>query len=321
MRKLKGKWLAPLLNFEANAYLHSLDSKGVFAAGLLSIRKRLQERFYPSVAVFSADLASLFTSEIGVESAGDTAELQEQISGRASGLSLEQREKRKLAKRIIKAIQPALEDAIRKESELNRKPFENELKELDVILDHSVMSRRDSIEGDTEIETAIPETERVEPEVDAMEGLEATGPVPEDTTESKPAEESAPDQETGPEGTTVEETVPVEENAPVEEAKSNINVIYRRHPTPVLTEEDQQLPLARGGIPWYMEPFDPVGTTIHEERWTGRDVMRGMSEELSELDEDELKDLVEDEVSQDATTAPTDAGKPKQRRTRRGRFA
>jgi NuA3 HAT complex component NTO1 len=113
-----------------------LDGKGTFAAGLLCIRKRLEERFYPSVASFSADLASLFTSEIGVESAGDTAELQEQIAGRASGLSIEQREKRKLAKRIIKAIQPALEDAIRKESELNRKPFEKELKELDVILDY-----------------------------------------------------------------------------------------------------------------------------------------------------------------------------------------
>lgn len=316
-RKLKGKLLA--LYFDYGANCHRLDSKGVFAAGLLSIRQRLQERFYPSVAVFSADLASLFTSEIGVESAGDTAELQEQISGRASGLSLEQREKRKLAKRIIKAIQPALEDAIRKESELNRKPFENELKELDVILDHSVMSRRDSIEGDTEIETGIPETEQVETQVDAMEGVEASGPVSDALAESKPAdvEEAVPDQEPGPEEATAEEPVPVEE------AKPNVNAIYRRHPTPVLTEEDQQLPLARGGIPWYMEPFDPVGTTIHEERWTGRDVMRGMSEELSELDEDELKDLVEEELGQDTTNTPADTGKAKKniRRTRRGRFA
>jgi NuA3 HAT complex component NTO1 len=36
-------------------------------------------------------------------------------------------------------------------------------------------------------------------------------------------------------------------------------------------------------------------TTIYEERWTGRDVLRGMSEELSELDEDELEDLGGDE--------------------------
>jgi NuA3 HAT complex component NTO1 len=56
-----------------------------------------------------------------------------------------------------------------------------------------------------------------------------------------------------------------------------------------------------------MQPFDPVGTTIHEERWTGRDVMRGMSEELSELDEDELKDLVDDEMEGESAPADTAA--------------
>lgn len=281
-----------------------------------SIRKRLQERFYPSVASFSADLASLFTSEIGVAPAGDTAALQEQISGRAPELSLEQREKRKLAKRIIKSIQPALEDAIRKESELNRKPFEKELKELDVILDHSVMSRRDSIEfeGDTELVADEPDT-KVEP----MEGVESTGPATEtvaESMESHPVEDETENgQKLAPEDATTEEAVS-------NETKPNINATYRRHPTPVLTEEDQQLPLAQGGIQWYMQPFDPIGTTIHEERWTGRDVMRGMSEELSELDEDELKDLVDDELDPGAKNAPANAGQlPKDvRRTRRGRF-
>jgi NuA3 HAT complex component NTO1 len=267
---------------------------------LLSIRQRLKERFYPSVAAFSADLASLFTSEIGVEPAGDTAELQAQISGRAPELSLEQREKRKLAKRIIKVIQPSLEDAIRKESELNRKPFEKELKELDVILDHSVMSRSgDSVEpeGDTEL-SGHP---------DAMEGVEETLPTTEAPTEAQPADEQLP------EAPGAEELPPAED--PVKSAPT-----YYRHPTPVLTEQDQQLPLAMGGIQWYMQPFDPVGTTIHEERWTGRDVMRGMSEELSELDEDELeglKDLVDDGDLKGQTTSTPAASQQNTRRTRR----
>ncbi|KAJ5581219.1 hypothetical protein N7450_007520 [Penicillium hetheringtonii] len=261
-----------------------LDGKGVFAAGLQSIRKRLNERFYPSVASFSADLASLFTSEIGVGPAGDTAELQAQISGRAPELSLKQREKRKLAKRIIKAIQPALEDAIRKESELNRKPFEKELKELDVILDHSVLSAEP--EGDTEFDIGPSETK-----FEAMEGVEPT------TTATDGAE--APDKSEIADAPVDKEVVPTDENGAgsglTDEAKPQRGLFYRRHPTPVLTDEDQRLPLAQGGIQWYMQPFDPTGTTIHEERWTGRDVMRGMSEELSELDEDELKDLVEEE--------------------------
>ncbi|CAG7991825.1 unnamed protein product [Penicillium salamii] len=255
-----------------------LDGKGVFAMGLLSIRERLNQRFYPSVAAFSSDLASLFTSEIGVEPAGDTAELQAQISGRAPELSLEQREKRKLAKRIIKVIQPSLEDAIRKESELNRKPFEKELKELDVILDQSVMSRGGysvEPEGDSELP--------VDP--DAMEGVEQTGPATEAQTEAQTAPDQPPPE--APDATEAPSTQEPPTNAPA----------YYRHPTPVLTEQDQQLPLAVGGIQWYMQPFDPVGTTIHEERWTGRDVMRGMSEELSDMDEEELeglKDMVDD---------------------------
>lgn len=281
-----------------------LDGKGTFAAGLFSIRQRLNERFYPSVASFSADLASLFTSEIGVGPAGDTAELQAQISGRAPELSIEQREKRKLAKRIIKAIQPALEDAIRKESELNRKPFEKELKELDVILDHSVLSAEP--EGDTEFDIGPHDTK---PE--AMEGVEPTTTTttvaeaaPETQAQAKTTElNGAPN---GEEAVAPDEAVAEPEL--VEETKPNAGPIYRRHPTPVLTEADQRLPLAQGGIQWYMQPFDPIGTTIHEERWTGRDVMRGMSEELSELDEDELKDLVEEELDQDPTKAPAGAG-------------
>jgi NuA3 HAT complex component NTO1 len=46
-----------------------------------------------------------------------------------------------------------------------------------------------------------------------------------------------------------------------------------------------------GGVPWYLEHFDPVGTTVHEERYTGREVLRGMSEELSDMDEDTLTEL------------------------------
>lgn len=258
-------------------------------------------------------MASLFTSEIGVGPADDTAQLQAQISGRAPELSVEQREKRKLAKRIIKSIQPALEDAIRKESELNRKPYEKELKELDVILDHSVMSRRgDSAEpeGDTELDLAPADTK-----VEAMEGVEATAHG-NHILDAPQADEAVPSREIATEDSVHGGHIPEQETKP------NINVITKRHPTPILSEEDQELPLAQGGIQWYMEPFDPNGTTIHEERWTGRDVMRGMSEELSELDEDELKDLVEDELEPGASGAVAGTAGHKQqsaRQTRRSR--
>ncbi|PYH93350.1 PHD finger domain protein [Aspergillus ellipticus CBS 707.79] len=279
-----------------------LDSKAIFKQGLMSIREKLQERYYSSIASFSADLAHIFTTEIGVQPAGDTAELQMQISGRAPELSLEQREKRKLAKRIIKAIQPALEDAIRKESELNRKPFEQELKELDLMLENSVLSRRGSEVGsaehggDEKVELSeLPngttqKVEEVVEEVDVTAKSEPTTVQP--TIEDEPVVD-------GDNGTVEDDSQPSKQ--PEEAQKEPLT-------PPPSFKGDQQYPLAQGGIQWYMQPFDPIGTTIHEERWTGRDVMRGMSEELSELDEEELKDLVEeDELEGQTVNASNDA--------------
>ncbi|KAI9930121.1 hypothetical protein ASPWEDRAFT_56799 [Aspergillus wentii DTO 134E9] len=350
-----------------------LDGKRIFREGLMSIRSKVEQRFYTSVAAFSADLAGVFTSEIGVQPAGDTAELQMQISGRAPELSLEQREKRKLAKRIIKAIQPGLEDAIRKESELNRKPFEKELKELDNLLEHNVLFRRDSfvdsagpagedspektdlpngteekVDGDEEpakselregahVNTLPDQTgDTVMPDADA-ETTHPPEPAGESQKQDVPTTEApapeAPMTETAAEAPAQEPQEPENPSADVpsatvestgeiqpaatEETKNDSDtpdvsgeqaVAQKGPPTPPLSfQGDQQLPLSQGGVQWYMQPFDPVGTTIHEERWTGRDVMRGMSEELSELDEEELKDLVDDEVEGTTTNGTTTA--------------
>ncbi|EDN08155.1 bromodomain and PHD finger-containing protein [Histoplasma capsulatum] len=351
----------------------ALDGKAVFRSGLLSIRSKLEQRVYTSVSSFSRDLANVFTSEIGVESVGDTAELQLQIMERAPELSLEQREKRKLAKRIIKAIQPALEDSLRKESELSGKPFEKELKDLDDLLENSVHSRRASMAA-TPRETTndvditkryqLVNGKKTDPEDDWI-------PAPETATESQPAE---PEEriENGDQDVTIVDVngetasgheakgVPVSKTnglaisiptviSPVSqptdgrinnEAAGSSRDGRMASPTSPVSPADSLVskdppPLSLGGIQWYMQPFDPIGTTVHEERWTGREVLRGMSEELSEIGEDELRDLVGDEppdyapdllsgvpgtnrdVDIPADAAVADALKPKTHKTRR----
>lgn len=62
-----------------------------------------------------------------------------------------------------------------------------------------------------------------------------------------------------------------------------------------------------GGVPWYAEAFSPHGTTIYEERWGGRDVLRSMSEDFSELGEDDLQNLLDADMGQ--TIAVTSNGK------------
>ncbi|OJD11930.1 hypothetical protein AJ78_07403 [Emergomyces pasteurianus Ep9510] len=312
----------------------TLDGKAVFRLGLLSIRSKLEQRAYTSVSSFSRDLANVFTSEIGVESVGDTAELQMQISGRAPELSLEQREKRKLAKRIIKAIQPALEDSLRKESELNGKPFEKELKDLDALLENSVLSRRSSlvatsgeatndlepmalyplvngIKSDNEsgkMEVSEPATKPLlaEPEVQAVEQnkdvtmVDVNGDT-ETGHDAKPGSISETNgilteipRKASPTSQHIEGRA---KNEAGSTSSGGVQMTAPTSPAPrvVSLDTEDQAPLSQGGIQWYMQPFDPVGTTVHEERWTGREVLRGMSEELSEIGEDELRNLVGDE--------------------------
>ena len=338
----------------ADLHRSRLDGKGIFRQGLSSIRAKLEERYYTSISTFSSELASVFTSEIGVQPAGDTAELQMQIAGRAPELSLEQREKRKLAKRIIKSIQPALEDAIKKESELHRRPFEQELKDLDVMFENSVLSRRGSEVGEPMEEDELPKPETSEHTDNGMEdrveevenNTDQAAKEPSDTAHVPEPSEQEPQETPMVDAEETQNTEPLVKTqkqppadlgtdmpsitqetqelapevvstavqpSPAEPATNGEPEKYtdpslpasNNHPIdapngpltpPPSFKGDQQHPLAQGGIQWYMQPFDPIGTTIHEERWTGRDVMRGMSEELSELDEDELKDLVDDEL-------------------------
>ncbi|MCJ1396989.1 nuA3 HAT complex component nto1 [Xylographa trunciseda] len=300
----------------------ALDGKGTFRLGLALIRERMEERFYTSVSTFSTDLGTVFSAGIGMSAVADTAEVQSQIIDDRSrkDLSAEQKEKRKLAKRIIKAIQPALEDAMRKESELCRRPFEKELRDLDLLLETSISSRRDSMTGSVLEDVS-------DDDADGSKHLATNGHVA-DAAEPIPATQSTA-------ATTADKALPNGGHAhsPLHVASasefglvpaltngttqslhyhpgdSNNNADPNAHhlaephpppPTPPLSSSsDPASALSAGGIPWYMEPFDPAGTTVHEERWTGREVARGMSEELSDMDEEEVDGLVDGEVDVD----------------------
>jgi len=328
-----------------------LDGKGTFRPGLAKIRERLDERFYTSVSTFSADLGTVFSSGIGMSNVTDTAEVQSQIIVDRSrkDLSSEQKEKRKLAKRIIKAIQPALEDAMRKESELCRKPFEKELRDLDLLLETSISSRRDSLaslieypsEEDAEerkhgvngqlnggamevnqpTATSIQHTSNealangnIDPAIlgdtsaltsapssALTNGISSAAAEPIPSKEPGPAHQRTPeDSSSNPSVNGITHEVPPTNTPdpitnPTEPAPTNQD--HHEPPTPPLSSaSDTATALFAGSIPWYMEPFDPVGTTVFEERWTGREVARGMSEELSDMDEDELDGLVDADV-------------------------
>jgi NuA3 HAT complex component NTO1 len=321
-----------------------LDSKHVFKDGLKSIRGKLNSRSYTSVAVFSADLANVLSSDLGVEAA-NTAELQEQVSGRAIDMTVEQRERRKLAKRIVKAVQPALEEALRNESELSGRPFEKQIRELDMMLDNSILSRRESFSGSTngeEIEIrallkpingghstlqikvrgdeigqhgvggngmTFTVGKQSEPhDVDMVDAPNETGDELDGSIAQLNGELSADAAQIVAANTPPPSTNGAKGDGPHGSANlpHNSNASAPEPPTPPLSLGGlQQSTLVSGGIPWYVEPFDPDGTTIHEERWTGPEVLREMSEELTDIDDEELEGLGGedyDATQQDLTT-------------------
>lgn len=66
--------------------------------------------------------------------------------------------------------------------------------------------------------------------------------------------------------------------------------------------------LSEGGVPWYLQGFDLKGTSAVEEQWTGRDAVRSLSEELTDMDDDALKDLEFDVDDDTITASPVNAG-------------
>ena len=303
----------------------------MFREALLNIRAKLADRSYTSVTPFSADLVQVFSSDLGVE-ASNTAEFQAQVDGRAVNMSFEQKEKRKLAKRIVKAIQPALEAAVRKESELNGRPYAQQMKEMDEMLFSRRASMADSIleeEFSTEPAKLTNGTNHLTPSlrggeadiemVDPPHSQLQNGHSPNQEANNTLLDTSVPDavDEDGEDLVAAgsiaqlngELTADTEQSlaahtppASTNGIKKAANIAHTTHakkqspapepPTPPLSlAENQQAAMVQGGIPWYVAQFDPDGTTIHEERWTGPEVLREMSEELSEMDEEELQGL------------------------------
>lgn len=302
---------------------HSYDGKGVFSEGFSSIQTKLDEKYYTSVQTFSEDMAAVFSSVIGFTTITNVGDAEHQLSGVAhNSLTAEQKEKKKLAKRIIKAIQPLFEDALRKESDLAGRPFERELPDLETLLDQRLGRRpsaAETLQRTMEVESVGTADAEGEPDDELLNGAMAEevakdkdaiqhAPTPDenaadhnDGARDDAADEAAIAAQLGQDAMHIATNGEKHDGDAMEVDQVGNGEEKRPAPlTPPRSENDLLAPLKEGGIPWYMEAFDPKGTTVHEERWSGREVLRDMSEELSELDDDELNGLADSEAAQPA---------------------
>ena len=295
-----------------------LDSKAVYGEALTAMQTRINERYYSSVTTFFTDFAKIFEDDIGF----DASDLSNQ---QALGVrpptridDVEHRERRTLARRIMKQVYILLQSALRKESELLGRPFEQQMKEMDALLFSRRPSFAEGLESNGQAETNgdldqdvemadVPTPSKNEPQDLPLTSIEDHA----DTTETGGAD----DVDTPVEGVAVNDTLKVNgltEHTPPASTNGNMKheaALAQDSPTenanaiqpptpPISTKGANHNPLVHGGIPWYVEAFDPHGTIVQEERWTGKDVLRDLSEELSDMDEEELHDLgVEDGIA------------------------
>jgi NuA3 HAT complex component NTO1 len=327
-----------------------LDIKNVFKEGLFKIQTKLSNRYYVLATTLAQDLSSVFSIGIEVGPKPETVQTagQEHTSP-SKNAAFDIRERRKLAKRIIKAVQPQLETAVRAEADITRKSTDTMVHDLEALLDACLHTRQEPAPDGTAVhqtrdETAVDSTangigggqngrpgsngmdEKTEANAhgDQMEVDLYDEDAPGEEVDDADLFQSNPNAANGESmhtnGDTHEETEEIVGQAksryPGNGVKSSdtppdtngYSSAVEHHQPPPLTPPvssgganstsgqenaagDAGTSLTEGGIPWYLKSFDPIGTTIREMQWTGRDVVRGMSEELTDIDDDELKGM------------------------------
>lgn len=305
----------------------------MFTSGLEKIKSRVDERFYVTALAFMQDLGDVISTGIvnapSVSSSSSESRFEATEVSPAKTNFSDIRERRKLGKRILKAVQPLLESAIRVESEISNKSFETMQKELEGIIDASVDTSRVVItsattkqeEGEDTIMVDAPDSSEITVKSldDDDADVDAQGD-PMDTAEDADEQDGGNiEVNTSGLGITVksEETTTVSprkskrtkgqsmqtsQTPPESEAYVNLappaaaTTSVPGPPTPPHSNgsfgKEPVDPLTDGGVLWYLKTMQPRGTSILGEHWAaGRDAVRMLSEELTDLDDEELKGL------------------------------
>jgi len=295
------------------------DKEGVFRAGTDELANRLRERYYTSVSDFSRDLSQVFLAKLAESDNLDPAssadintihqKLHEVPAGTAEhhALSHDQKELKKLAKRIVKAVKDLTEVAVKKEAELRGLQHEETMRKIEslalfsadvatsiepdmedgkAVTKHRSISNASAIAGaspdgkaDGDVDTEMHDAD--DPEVATTDGLNnLDNPTPASKAASCASSVHS-------------HTIKTNSSKPTEPLSPPVSTASAHRPGTAngIAHGGDHDALTSGGVPWYLAPFDIEGTTAHEERYTGRDVMRDMSEELSDMDEDTLMGL------------------------------
>lgn len=116
------------------------DGKNVFKEGLLKIQDKVDDRFYTTTEPFAQALCQVVHDGINKEWESEP-EVQPKLESVVAPLTKvdysDIRERKKLGKRILKGVQPLLESALKLESRITNKPYEDLKQELGDLIEAS----------------------------------------------------------------------------------------------------------------------------------------------------------------------------------------
>lgn len=330
---------------------YSLDPRGMFSRGFESIQARLENRAYATVSSFTTDLGRLLLPVITLDMSTGVSEVQRTQTGALSEIavrSVDPKEAKKLVRRIAKAIQQPLQDALRKECDLSKRSFEHEVGRLEWFLkggfDGTDQDSKGLLNG---VDPATLFAPSVDGEATILPLASSNGVNDADGPRSKSVlsqgQINSHGYALGPmDGLNAAEKHPMganglKEHSRLETAEAidpligqQFNGISGEEMRPIeestVTATQSEVrrstanPVTREGVPWYLETFDIVGTQVQDERWTGGEVLRGMSEELSEMGEEELQDLGDGFVGEAPAPDARDVKKTPSKKRKRNRY-
>ena len=288
----------------------SLD-KDLFNDGLLRMQRNVDQRKYAKALAFATELGEMIhqvivSPHVHSEGQGETESPKHSFT--------DIRERRRLGKRILKAVQPQLEDALRIESGITNKPFADLQKDLEAKIEANL---------DTS-QAVVPIQDGRGAEVEADEDEDAM-----DTDVAVPANKETDTSAIGINGEVSKDidmpdaaltnvvqdsTTPPNSNGYGPSPAHKIRATHNDPPSPPQSNGSlgkEADPLSDGGVLWYFQSLQPRGTSIINPEWSekkadvdGEKGVRGQSEDLTDLDDEELKKLGR-EVGSDLKTEPT----------------
>lgn len=324
--------------------------KNLFYDGLVPLSSRIDQRYYTTTLSLAHDLCDVIHAGLNTEPDTSIEALQNSALGLAVSTKSDfsdYRDRKKLGKRILKAVQPQLETALRLEAEANHRPFEDLKQELETMIEASLEYRPKAVvmgndgEGEQSQDTIMVDSSAA---IIAVSGIDPDGVIPSDEN-GDVAMIDADNQATSADGNIEVDTSAIEPDMQFEDAQAAADAVsvpasealetkpdvsgstdgqsintppatngYISVPTtsqpapPTPPQSNGSLGrqpmdvLTDGGIIWYLQEFEPQGTSAAQEPWDGRNVERNLSEELTEIDDDELKGLGV-EINEESITA------------------